>query len=130
MKTPTETIQYRMLELGETIRNGDEFRYGGQWIPRKTEVGMEYLACHELTRRPIQPEPEAVPGECPPHYAGDVTPWDLQRCMQSSGSAFIDSRRTDAIEYCFRMKGDLLGDLKKARHCIDEAIKTLTERPQ
>lgn len=61
----------------------------------------------------------------PDHYAGEVTPWDLQRCMKSTGNVFIDARRTDAIEYCFRMKGDLLGDLKKARHCLDEAINEI-----
>ena len=61
----------------------------------------------------------------PAHYAGKVTPWDLQRCMTSSGNAFVDARRTDAIEYCFRMKHDLLDDLKKARHCIESAIKEL-----
>ena len=65
----------------------------------------------------------------PEHYAGSVTPWDLQKCMQSSGSAFVDSRRTDAIEYCFRMKGDLIGDLRKARHCLDEAIRVLETDP-
>jgi len=64
---------------------------------------------------------------CPPHYAGTVTPWDLQKCMVSSGNAFVDSRRTDAIEYCFRMKVDLLGDLRKARHCLDEAIKVMEQ---
>jgi len=67
--------------------------------------------------------------QTPPHYSGLVTPWDLEKCMQSSGSVFIDSRRTDAIEYCFRMKGDLLGDLIKARHCLDEAIKVLEASP-
>lgn len=46
--------------------------------------------------------------------------------MESSGSAFVDARRTDVIEYCFRMKGDLLGDLKKARHCLDAAIEVLS----
>jgi len=59
---------------------------------------------------------------CPPHYAGKVTPWDLEKCMASSGDAFVDSRRTDAIEYCFRMKADLIGDLRKAKHCLEEAI--------
>lgn len=63
--------------------------------------------------------------QTPPHYSGPVTPWDLEKCMQSSGSAFVDSRRTDAIEYCFRLKGDLIGDLRKARHCLDEAIRVL-----
>lgn len=67
--------------------------------------------------------------ECPPHYAGQVTPWDLERCMASSGNAFVDSRRTDVIEYAFRMKGDLLGDLIKARHCLDAAIQELQRHP-
>ena len=62
---------------------------------------------------------------CPAHYAGSVTPWDLEKCMKSSGNAFVDSRRSDAIEYAFRLKGDLLGDLIKARHCLDEAIMVL-----
>jgi hypothetical protein len=48
--------------------------------------------------------------------------------MESSGNAFVDSRRTDAIEYCFRMKdGRLLEDLKKARHCLDEAIAVMEQ---
>lgn len=46
--------------------------------------------------------------------------------MESSGNAFVDARRTDVIEYCFRMKEDLLGDLKKARHCLDAAIEVLS----
>ena len=62
---------------------------------------------------------------CPAHYARAVTPWDLQKCMKSSGNAFVDARRTDAIEYAFRLKDDLLGDLIKARHCLDEAITVL-----
>lgn len=45
--------------------------------------------------------------------------------MESSGNAFVDARRTDAIEYCFRMKEDLLADLKKAKHCIEAAIEVL-----
>lgn len=61
----------------------------------------------------------------PEHYAKPVTPWCLERHMESSGNAFVDSRRTDAIEYAFRMKGDLLEDLKKARHCLDAAIDVL-----
>ena len=60
----------------------------------------------------------------PPHYRpGGTTPWDLQQNMASSGDCFIDARRTDAIEYCFRLKGDLLGDLKKARHYLDKKIE-------
>ncbi len=61
----------------------------------------------------------------PEHYNKDITPWDLQKNMESSGNAFVDARRTDAIEYAFRMKDDLLEDLKKGRHCLDEAIKVL-----
>lgn len=67
-----------------------------------------------------------APNMTPAHYAGDVTPWDLQRCMKSSGNAFVDARRADAMEYAFRIKDDLLGDLIKARHCLDEAIKVLS----
>lgn len=67
----------------------------------------------------------------PKHYDKPVQPWDLERHMESSGNAFVDSRRTDAIEYCFRNKGNMLEDLQKARHCIDEAIKVLeTARPK
>jgi hypothetical protein len=66
--------------------------------------------------------------QTPAHYAGAVTPWDLQKCMKSSGNAFVDARRTDVIEYAFRMKGDLLGDLKKARHCLDVAIDELEKQ--
>ena len=49
----------------------------------------------------------------------------LEEHMESSGNAFVDSRRSDGIEYLFRIKDDLLSDLKKARHCIDEAIRVL-----
>lgn len=66
-----------------------------------------------------------IPASTPEHYAGSVTPWDLERCMKTSGNVFVDARRTDAIEYCFRIKEDLIGDLKKAKHCIEEAIKEL-----
>lgn len=65
---------------------------------------------------------------CPKHYNKPIQPWDLERHMESSGNAFVDARRTDAIEYCFRMKGDLLGDLKKARHCLEVAIEELEKR--
>lgn len=61
----------------------------------------------------------------PKHYDKPVQPWDLERHMESSGNAFVDSRRTDVIEYCFRKKTDMLEDLKKVRHCLDEAIKVL-----
>ena len=41
----------------------------------------------------------------PAHYAKPVMPWDLQEHMDSSGDVFIDARRTDIIEYAFRIKG-------------------------
>ncbi len=61
----------------------------------------------------------------PAHYDKPVTPWDLELHMESSGSAFVDARRTDAIEYAFRKKDNMLEDLKKARHCLDSAIQEL-----
>lgn len=61
----------------------------------------------------------------PEHYAGKVTPWDLQQCMKSSGHAFVDARRTDAIEYAFRIKEDMREDLLKAIHCLKAAVQFL-----
>lgn len=70
------------------------------------------------------------------HY-GSLQPWDLQRHMESSGDAFVDGRRCDALKYAFRMKGKgdarlpkLLDDLKKARHCLDAAIAQLEKQQQ
>ncbi len=53
-----------------------------------------------------------------------VSPWSLQQVMQTSGSAFVDSRRSDAIKYVFRMKGDLriAEDMQKAKHCIEAGL--------
>jgi hypothetical protein len=101
----------------------------------RTQCGQEHARFYgsltviaDLTETPaperIQPTIQDV---VPAHYAKGVTPWELERHMESSGSAFVDSRRTDAIEYCFRMKYDLLSDLKKARHCIEAAISHLEE---
>jgi len=64
------------------------------------------------------------------HYGEGLQPWDLQKCMQPSSSAFVTARRADAIKYSFRIKGDSdkqLDDLKKARHCLDEAIKYIED---
>jgi hypothetical protein len=64
----------------------------------------------------------------PSHYNKPIQPWDLEKHMESSGSVFVDARRTDAIEYAFRIKGskeDQLNDLRKAIHCLQEAIKVL-----
>lgn len=67
--------------------------------------------------------------QTPPHYRpGGVTPWDLQRNMQSTGNVFVDARRTDAIEYAFRVKDDVVADLRKAAHCLLEAAAELEMR--
>lgn len=87
-----------------------------EWCPLKSADEFK----EERDRKVLASAPPT-----PAHYDGAVTPWDLERCMKTSGNVFVDSRRTDAIEYCFRVKDDMLSDLKKARHCIDEAIKEL-----
>lgn len=51
-----------------------------------------------------------------------ISPWDLQRHMESTGDAFLDARRADIIRYVFRTKDDWMEQLKKAKHCIDAAI--------
>ena len=61
----------------------------------------------------------------PKHYQTPVSPWDLQASMHSSGNAYVDARRCDAIKYIFRDKENLLEDLKKAKHCIEAAINKL-----
>lgn len=103
---------------GRCDRNGMETyaENNPSWCPLIGTVSAAEFAAHQ--------EEDLTP----PHYAGTVTPWDLERCMVSSGNAFVDSRRTDAIEYCFRMKGDLKGDLKKAKHCIESAIEELEKQ--
>jgi len=78
----------------------------------------------ELDVGGIKNDVAATKGE---HYP-KLDPWKLQQEMTTSGNAFVDARRCDTIKYAFRMKGDkvkLLDDLKKARHCIDAAIKEL-----
>lgn len=68
------------------------------------------------------------------HYQEGIqtSPWSLQKTMKSSGNAFVDGRRCDAIKYTHRMKGEgggaldkLLEDMKKARHCLEEGINEL-----
>lgn len=64
----------------------------------------------------------------PFHYDKPVQPWDLELCMESSGLLFVDARRTDAIEYAFRLKGgrkQLRDDLRKAIHCLEAAVREL-----
>lgn len=65
----------------------------------------------------------------PKHYRAEVSPWDLQKYMFSSGNAFVDGRRCDAIKYIFRNKESLLEDLKKAKHCLEAAIERLETEP-
>lgn len=61
----------------------------------------------------------------PAHYDKPVTPWDLQCHMDSSGDLFIDARRTDIIEYAFRIKSDLRGDLEKIKANAEAAIQRI-----
>lgn len=63
----------------------------------------------------------------PAHYQTAVTPWCLQKHMKSSGDLFVDARRTDVIEYVFRIKSNMLEDMKKARHNLDAIIERLEE---
>jgi len=59
----------------------------------------------------------------PSHYKGKVTPWCLQRSMETTHNVFIDARRTDAIEYAFRIKDNPAEDWRKAAHCLIEAAE-------
>jgi len=45
--------------------------------------------------------------------------------MKSSGNAFVDGRRCDAITYAFRVKQNMAEDLRKAAHCLMEAVAVL-----
>lgn len=71
----------------------------------------------------LSPQQTMIPG----HYNFPVTPWCLQKHMPSTGNVFIDSRRTDAIEYAFRIKENLEEDLRKGAHCLLEAADHLAE---
>lgn len=76
------------------------------------------------TRLGGDPKTRSVPS----HYDKAIQPWDLQRCMESSGNLFVDARRTDVIEYAFRMKGDrkqLRDDLLKAIDCLKASVEEL-----
>lgn len=82
-------------------------------------------------------KPEAIKGGAGQvggtHYAAPVAPWDLQQTMQTSGDAFVDARRADAIKYAWRKKGGdarMLEDLKKAAHCLAAAIQRLETTTQ
>lgn len=73
------------------------------------------------------PKPQEIGGD---HYQQGVStsPWDLQLSMKSSGSAYVDARRADAIKYAFRMKGDLkklAEDLRKAADCALAGAKEI-----
>lgn len=102
---------------------------------KRTRGGIECQRCQCLHEDRTPAGCHVPEGTKPQEVGGDhyqqglqVTPWELQRTMKSSGNAFVDSRRSDAIKYGWRMKGDnarLLEDLKKARHCLGEAIGEL-----
>lgn len=66
-------------------------------------------------------------------YGNGLQPWDLQKDMLTWGSVFVDARRTDAIEYLFRVKGDRskqLEDAKKALHNVQVIIEELEKEDQ
>lgn len=60
--------------------------------------------------KPTQPtalnRPPQVGGN---HYGKGLQPWDLQCHMLGTGDVFIDARRTDVMEYVFRIKAPLEG---------------------
>ena len=61
----------------------------------------------------------------PAHYDKPVDPWALIEHMKSSGSAFIDFLRGEAIKHIWRDKGDLKENLQKAAAEINKAISLL-----
>jgi hypothetical protein len=61
----------------------------------------------------------------PAHYDKPVDPWALIEHMESSGSAFVDFLRGEAIKHIWRDKGDLKENLQKAAAEINKAISLL-----
>lgn len=70
------------------------------------------------------------------HYGDGLQPWDLQCHMKPSGDVFIDARRTDVIEYVFRLKADpsygcerkgLRADCEKAIHNLQAIIARIDQ---
>lgn len=61
----------------------------------------------------------------PAHYDKPVDPWALIECMESSGNAFVDFLRGEAIKHIWRDKGDLREGLQKAASEINKAISLL-----
>lgn len=63
------------------------------------------------------------------HYGRGLQPWDLQCHMESTGDVFIDARRTDVIEYVFRLKGNPEGDPCRPEGVLgklrEDAIKSI-----
>ena len=118
--------------------NSDESVYRGETETNKDVVWTSTGFCLEkpalslciIDDDKLPDPPESIAPETPAHYAGSVTPWDLERCMVSSGDAFVDARRTDAIEYAFRIKEDLAADLRKAIHCLQAAVEKFEQNKQ
>lgn len=75
---------------------------------------------------PIAPNEKQIGGS---HYKnGKIQPWDLTRCMETSGSPHVDGCRFAIIKYAFRKKGDshkMIEDLRKAAHYAEEAAAAL-----
>lgn len=105
-------------------RQSDEFGYDRtdcDYYLVTSSVGKQTTESYKVEPLPSVDETKEK------HYP-KLDPWKLQQEMESSGNAFVDARRADTIKYAFRMKGDkhkLLNDLKKARHCVDAAVKEL-----
>jgi len=57
----SDTQQYRLLELGELIQEGDEYEIGVDvWEACMFSIGELHSTDHQKTRRPI-PQPELIP---------------------------------------------------------------------
>ena len=74
------------------------------------------------------PVPDQTGGN---HYGTGLQPWDLQIHMQPSCDVFIDARRTDVLEYVFRIKQEprdetvwaaIKRDAIKAKHNLEAII--------
>lgn len=97
------------------------------WVCRGCGVshGTRQTAHDCCSDKPPELQSQQVGGT---HYLKPVQPWDLMKCMESSGSAFVDGCRCNVIKYAFRNKKDMLEDLKKARHYLDAAIEVLEKK--
>lgn len=132
MSDTKETKWIEFVSDGTEERNNYqilEYWTGNFWEGCAPPKGTYYLTRTTYYRYPAPEEPstESAPQEIGgTHYQEGVkvSPWDLEKVMETSGSAFVDSRRSDVIEYAFRKKGepsDMIQDLRKAAHCATVA---------